>query len=184
LGETKNGSVLMNSNLDPHNKGGMYAFVGSVIFCVLFFIYIGFINKGVEGVDEIYKNQGGAQGPNLAAIAKPWEENADIVDHGATVFKNNCAVCHGEKGGGDGPGGAALNPKPRNMIEGQWKHGGKSEELYTTITNGFAPGSAMAPFGHLSKLDRWSLVQFVRSITKNKVKDDPAALDKFAATAK
>jgi hypothetical protein len=42
----------------------------------------------------------------------------------------------------------------------------------------------MASFGHLPAADRWSLVQFIRSITQNKVKDDTAKLEAFAKTAK
>jgi hypothetical protein len=46
------------------------------------------------------------------------------------------------------------------------------------------PGTSMAAFGHIPVKDRWALVQFVRSITQNKEKDDPAKLDAFAKTAK
>ena len=33
------------------------------------------------------------------------------------VYKSRCATCHGEAGKGDGPAGAALNPKPRNYTD-------------------------------------------------------------------
>jgi mono/diheme cytochrome c family protein len=173
---------MNDSNLDQHNKGGLWAFLASVIFCVLFFVYVGFIHPGVD-LKEIPEEAAGPQGPDLAAIQKPWEENADILAHGAKVYANNCATCHGEKGMGDGVAGAALNPKPRNFVEGKWKYGGQSHELFHTVTTG-VPGTSMASFAHLSKLDRWAVIQYVRSLTQNKVKDDPAAVEKFAATAK
>ena len=119
----------------------------------------------------------------MAKVDKPWVEAAEVAAHGAKVFANNCAVCHGTKGLGDGPAGLNLNPRPRNMVEGKWKVGGDSISLFKTLQNGIA-GSSMASFAHLPAIDRWSLVQFVRSITTNKIKDDPAKLEAFAKTAK
>jgi mono/diheme cytochrome c family protein len=34
---------------------------------------------------------------------------------GKSVFLQNCAVCHGNEGHGDGPAAAGLNPKPANF---------------------------------------------------------------------
>jgi len=34
---------------------------------------------------------------------------------GKGVFEQNCIICHGATGMGDGPGSAALNPKPANF---------------------------------------------------------------------
>lgn len=38
-----------------------------------------------------------------------------------TLFSTRCAVCHGERGQGDGPGSAALTPKPRNFQDKTWQ---------------------------------------------------------------
>lgn len=173
----------MDNNLDQHNKGGLWAFLASVTFCVVFFIYIAFVHQGVDLKEVSEAETGAGTGPNLASVAKPWEENADFIARGEKVYALNCASCHGDKGAGDGVAGAALNPKPRNFIEGKWTKGGQSHQLFATITNGIE-NTSMAPFGHLSKVDRWALVQFIRSITKNKVADDVAAVEKFAASAK
>ena len=42
----------------------------------------------------------------------------------------------------------------------------------------------MVGFPHLTKEDRWAMVHFIRSLTKNKVKDNITQLKKFGATAK
>ena len=120
---------------------------------------------------------------DVSKIEKPWVENADMAAHGAKVYANVCAVCHGPKGEGDGPAGMSLNPKPRNFVEGKWKVGGDSISLYKTLQTGI-PGSSMASCAHLPARDRWGLVQFIHSITKNRVKDDPAKLEAFAKDAK
>lgn len=36
---------------------------------------------------------------------------------GETTFKTLCVPCHGEKGDGTGPAGAALDPKPTNFTD-------------------------------------------------------------------
>ena len=182
----------MSINHDEYNRGGLIAFVGATAFCLLFFVYVSFIHPGVdlkEVTEELKQAEqtmaagGGAPAVDVTKIEKPWLDSADIVAHGKTVFANNCAICHGNEGKGDGPAGAALQPPPRNLVEGKWKQGGTSAELFTTLEKGI-PGSSMAPFGHLPKTDRWALVQFIRSITQNKAADDAAKLEQFAASAK
>jgi mono/diheme cytochrome c family protein len=72
---------------------------------------------------------------DVSKVAKPWVASDDMVAHGHKVFVTNCAMCHGQDGKGDGPAGASLNPKPRNFVEGKWKQGGRSQDLFKTIQN-------------------------------------------------
>jgi len=37
------------------------------------------------------------------------------------IFKARCTLCHGSTGKGDGPAGAALAPKPRDMSDPAWQ---------------------------------------------------------------
>jgi len=178
---------------DTYNRGGYIAFLFSMVFSLGFFVYVTLVHPGInlkevpepdKGVEQAVA--GGAEQTkdiDMSKVAKPWEENPEVAAHGAKVFANNCAVCHGPKGLGDGPAGLSLNPRPRNFVEGKWKVGGDSINLFNTIHNGL-PGSSMASFAHLPVTDRWSVIQFIRSITHNKIKDDPAKLEAFAKTAK
>lgn len=176
---------------DSYNRGGFIAFVFSMAFSLIFFVYVAWIYPGIDlkEVPEVaaptqtLAGEGAAKTVDVSKVEKPWEDNEDMVAHGAKVYGTNCAVCHGPKGLGDGPGGASLNPHPRNLVEGKWTVGGDSIHLFQTATNGIK-GTSMAPFGHLPVVDRWAIVQFIRSITNNKVKDDPAKVEAFAKTAK
>lgn len=176
---------------DTYNRGGLIAFVFSFVFSLLFFVYISWMYPGIDlkeipeaaSPTQTLAGEGAAKAVDVSKVEKPWETNPDMVAHGAVVYSNTCAVCHGAKGLGDGVGGASLNPKPRDLVEGKWKVGGSSIQLFGTLQNGI-PGTSMAPFGHLPVVDRWALVQFIHSITQNKVQDDPAKLAEFAKTAK
>lgn len=180
---------------DTYNRGGYIAFLFSMVFSLGFFVYVTVVHPGInlkevpEAAPVVENTQAGAEdkaAPKVAdmtKVSKPWEENPEVAAYGAKVFANNCAVCHGTKGLGDGPAGLALNPRPRNFVEGKWKVGGDSISLFKTLQNGIA-GSSMASFSHLPAADRWSLTQFIRSITQNKIKDDPAKVEAFATTAK
>ncbi len=130
-------------------------------------------------------SRGGAVMPIVGseAIAKPWKPNDKLVRMGEKLYQTSCAICHGSKADGDGPASSSLSPAARDLIKGDWTKGGSSVELFVTLQKGIAGGS-MASFKHLSKFDRWALVQYVRSVTKNKPIDDPAQLEAFAQSAK
>lgn len=178
---------------DTYNRGGYIALIGSIVFSLGFFAYIVYGYKGID-LKEVTEAESPAAGPALAGgdaagpafdpskIEKPWNSSPELVAHGKVIYQNNCAVCHGAEGKGDGPAGASLQPPPRNFVEGKWKKGGDSIAIYEVIRVGI-DGSSMASFASIPKMDRWSLVHFIRSITQNKVPDTPAKLDKFGPTA-
>ena len=64
---------------------------------------------------------------------------------GKPVYESNCSACHGMKGEGDGPAGAALNPKPRNYAKDGFKYGSSLEEVKTTVRDGIEE-TAMASY--------------------------------------
>lgn len=187
---------MSEKNQDTYNKGGFIAFLFSMVFTLLFFVYISFVHPGVE-LNEIKKegqkaeqtlaNSGaadaGASNFDINSVDKPWVENKDVAAYGNTAYQTNCAMCHGAQADGKGPAGMALVPKPRDLTAGKWTAGGTSQELFVTISEGLK-GTSMAAFGHLPLKDRWAIVQYIRSVTKNKVKDDSAKLEAFAKSAK
>lgn len=178
----------MSDNSQDYNRGGFIAFIFTMVFVVCFFIYLIFIHPGVdlgENVQDVNMAAGQTQEVkfDITKVTEPWVENADVAKYGATVYQTNCSMCHGDKGLGDGAAGAALNPKPRNLVEGQWKNGGDSISLFNTLTNGLA-GTSMPAFAQVKKEDRWALVQFIRSITQNKSQDDENKLKAFGAESK
>lgn len=91
-----------------------------------------------------------------AAGAEPPKKTPELVAKGKTSFETNCATCHGDRGLGDGPAGAALDPKPRNLAAAQL--GPKA--IFKVLTTG-KKGTAMIAFTHLPEEERWALAYFV-----------------------
>lgn len=173
---------------EKYNRGGLIAFMFSMAFVCLFFIYIVLIHPGIQ-LDEkvVDPNAKDASGKAIIAfdaskVPEPWVTSPDMIAHGKKVFQTNCAICHGNEGKGDGPSGMGLNPKPRNLVEGKWTQGEGAISHYKVLQNGI-PGGSMASFKHFKKADRWALIHFIDSITNNKSKDDPAKVAEFAKTA-
>ncbi len=182
--------MSMNHDNDPYNRGGLIAFIFCIAFSFIFFIWVSFFHPGIDlkelkqqpaGGDQTIAAQPAAKKVDISGVKNPWVSSDDMIAHGHDVFSQNCAVCHGEKGLGDGPAGKALNA--RNFVEGKWKAGGDRVSLFKTLQNGLA-GTPMVGFPQLPPQDRWSVIHFIRSITNNKIKDDDKAVEKFAGSAK
>lgn len=90
--------------------------------------------------------------PSKPATPTPPPEPAepDPAADARALFRTRCATCHGPEGRGDGPGGAVLDPKPRNFTDSVWQDGVKDEALREIIVKGGAavgksPGMAANP---------------------------------------
>src|SRR5437764_597106 len=77
------------------------------------------------------KSESPAPAPGTAAPAAP-----SPTEEARALFKGVCATCHGEDGMGDGPGAAALNPKPRNYTDKAWQAATTDEQIKKIILGG------------------------------------------------
>lgn len=110
----------------------------------------------------------------LASAALAAGAQAGDLANGKNVYTTNCQSCHGATGKGDGPVGAALNPRPRDFSAGDFKFDtdgdgkpGTDADLQNLIKNGASKygGSAlMAPWGHLPEKDIADVIAYVRSL--------------------
>ena len=109
-----------------------------------------------------------------AFLAAPTALAGDVAA-GKAKYTMFCNSCHGPTGKGDGPVGAALNPKPRDFSVGDFKFDtdkdgtpGSDTDLRNVIKNGgtaYGGSPMMAPWGAtLSEADLDNLVAFVRSL--------------------
>jgi cytochrome c553 len=70
--------------------------------------------------------------------AAPATTGPSPVEEARTTFKTVCATCHGEDGTGNGPGAAALTPKPRNYTDKAWQSSVTDDQIRQTILMGGA----------------------------------------------
>lgn len=83
--------------------------------------------------------------PSAAEPEKTEVAAADPAAEAREIFQSRCTVCHGESGKGDGPGSAALDPKPRDFTSVEWQESVTDEHLRKIIVyGGIAVGKSAA----------------------------------------
>lgn len=113
-----------------------------------------------------------AQAPPAASAAAPPATPAGPGDPaaGEALYAQNCASCHGARGGADGPVGAALNPRPARHDEGAYMNALTNEHIFTVIEQGgpsVGKSALMAPWGgSFSDQQIRDLVAFVRTLAE------------------
>lgn len=61
-----------------------------------------------------------------------------VVAEAQKVWNDKCVTCHGNRGLGDGPGAAALDPKPRTFKDPKWQMQTNDERIAKVIVEGGA----------------------------------------------
>ncbi|HJU18074.1 MAG TPA: copper homeostasis membrane protein CopD [Stellaceae bacterium] len=94
------------------------------------------------------------------APAEPY--SAAAVAAGAAVYAENCAICHGAGGHGDGPAAAGLPIRPADLTEPHlFAH--SPGDLFWWISHGRANG-VMPGFARvLTPRRRWDVIHFIRA---------------------
>jgi mono/diheme cytochrome c family protein len=99
----------------------------------------------------------------VAAVPNPISATDESVTSGAAIFATNCAVCHGEKGVGDGPAAESLENKPADLTAGHVQELSDGA-LFYIVTHGKPETPMPAWEGVLEEEDRWNAVNFMRSL--------------------
>ncbi len=102
--------------------------------------------------------------PAAAKATKNPVPLAEGAKAGQPIFQENCVICHGTAGKGDGEAAAAMNPKPPSLVS-RPVQAQTDGELFWKITEGH---EAMPPWKALPERDRWSLVDYIRSLAGKK----------------
>lgn len=170
---------------DPYNKSGFIIFIGSMVVTTIFFIYISFIHPGVTNLDKNlvldYDPNDSSKKFDLTSVEEPWVTSEDMISAGKKSYAANCVACHAA----DYTGVKAMGA--RDLVEGKWKMGGTSIDLFKTLQNGLKQDPSvpamMVSFKHLPKNERWALVHLIKSITENKTGDNTAELESFGKSS-
>lgn len=89
--------------------------------------------------------------------------SAPDLARGAKLYAENCSMCHGATGAGNGPGAAGLDPPPIAFTDAARARERSLFALYQVISQGLE-GTSMASFEALPDGDRWALSFYVGSL--------------------
>ena len=86
------------------------------------------------------------------------------IARGRVLFGIHCAVCHGEKGRGDGPVAAYFQPPASEVADLTEERILEEEDglIYLTITEGFQGMPSLAP--NLTPRERWDVINYLRTL--------------------
>lgn len=97
----------------------------------------------------------------MAGIANPVPADSASVNRGRIQYQINCAVCHGPSGMGNGPA-VKYGLFPPSI--------GAGSNAANTLSDGYFFGimrngrAGMPSYNRIEELDRWDIVNYVRSI--------------------
>ena len=95
-------------------------------------------------------------------LRNPIAPTPESLAAGEAAYLQNCQVCHGTEGRGDGPGAPGLVPPPADLVIHVPLH--PERDLFRFIHDGI-PGTAMAPLGSRMTDDEiWHVVNYVKTL--------------------
>ncbi len=98
-------------------------------------------------------------------MKNPLRPTKEVLASARTLYKDQCAMCHGAEGKGDGRETKVrkLNPPPANFTTKQFAQN-SDQYIFWRISEG-VPQTEMTTYKKtISEKDRWSLVLFIRSL--------------------
>jgi mono/diheme cytochrome c family protein len=101
-------------------------------------------------------------------VKNPIPPTAETLAAAEQLFTDNCVLCHGEKGMGDGPGAKTIKVKPANFTDPKIQASETDGALFWKMSNGRGPMPAWKD--ELTDQERWQLVGYIRKLGKDAAK--------------
>jgi copper transport protein len=90
----------------------------------------------------------------------PVPASAESIARGKMLFQQNCTICHGDSGRGDGPAAATLPIPPANLYDHIPYH--PDQFFFGVMTKGLS-GVMPAFENQISEEDRWNILNYLRA---------------------
>ena len=111
---------------------------------------------------------------NVQIPIRVWTDPR-MIARGKEIFTAKCALCHGEKGDGKGPGAANLPLKPADLTDGKMVAEMAGNYWLWRVSEGGlvepfkSKGSAMPAWkGELPMNDRWAVIAYAHTLSGHK----------------
>ncbi|MFO0994217.1 MAG: c-type cytochrome [Hyphomicrobiales bacterium] len=98
----------------------------------------------------------------FAITSEPY--TADVIMRGRQVFRENCVVCHGESGHGDGPGAGVLPIAPADLAAPHTEDH-TAGDMFWWISNGMPSGGMPGVGNAITDEDKWALITYIRALS-------------------
>ena len=99
-----------------------------------------------------------------AKSSNPVKTSPTSVASGKKKYSQDCAMCHGNEGGGDGDLAADMHLKLKDFREADALKDLSDADIYKIINSG--KGKMMGEEGRWKPDEIWDVVNFVRSLAK------------------
>ena len=97
---------------------------------------------------------------SLAATPNPTPLSESSLANGRKFFQINCAVCHGNTGGGDG-NATKWGMVPMSLMSDIMKTQRSDGYIYGMMRNG---RGLMPSYNRIPEMDRWDVVNYIRAL--------------------
>lgn len=99
-------------------------------------------------------------------LQNPVPHTEEARTAGMKTYVNQCSMCHGERGDGEGPMAAGLSEKPADFTDAHMMREMTDGEIFWKITEGRDPMPSFKK--SLTQTQRWQLVHYLRSLAGTK----------------
>lgn len=99
------------------------------------------------------------------AVKNPFPANAENLAAGQETYTENCVLCHGDKGKGDGIAGRTSKIPPANFTDPKLMAAETDGSLFWKMSEGRGPMPTWKET--LSDKERWQLVDYIRKLNKD-----------------
>jgi high-affinity iron transporter len=146
------------------------------------------IEQGVAQLGEAItqKEEGSAVAQQARAVAAQLAQVYHVAQtpaitpdpvRGAPLYAQQCGVCHGNTGAGDGPAGIGLEPPPGDLRDLARMDHLSLYDIYNTVTLGI-DGTDMPGFAsQLDERQRWDVAAYIASFSADPAKAGASQFD-------
>lgn len=93
------------------------------------------------------------------------------LNRGKELYNQQCALCHGKEGRGDGIAAKSLNTRPANFLDLEHSEIYGPGEKFWILGNGTGE-TGMPAFPQIDLVDRWNLVNYIYELQGGKSMKD------------
>ena len=98
-------------------------------------------------------------------VENPVPATPENLEAAAELYKDNCVLCHGDKGKGDGMAARTSKVPPADFTDAKLMGAETDGSLFWKLTEG--RGSMPSWKDTLSDKERWGLVNYMRKLNKD-----------------